>query len=184
MGAIIPFHKPDPQSFRELFQDRVPVYVRRLLAQGGPQEANWQAARTFTAILGPKGDEMQLVYEAGTKKHQEVASQREEMARHVAAMAFLPNGIRVFGLHIQVVDGNLSIESAIGVPGAFYPERDRNKAVSHYTPRDLIECLLDTALEPVMEDAIARSSYPRIQANARQGILINLARRIQQTREE
>lgn len=151
--------------------------------QGGPQEADWQVARTFTAILGPKGDELQLIYEAGTKKHQEVASNRDEMARHIAALAFLPNGIRTFGLYFQVIDGNLSIESAEGDAGAFHPLHTRNKTVSHYTPRELIEYLLDSALEPVMEDVIARSSYPRIQANARRGILINLARRIQ-TKEE
>lgn len=157
MGTIIPFHKSEPQSFRELLQSRVPVHVKRLIDQGGPKESDWQAARTFTAILGPHGDELQLIFEPGTKKHKEVAANRDEMAQHIAALAFLPNGIRAFGLHFQVIDGSLSTENAEGDAGKFHPLHTRNKTVSHYTPRDLIECLLDTALEPVMDDVIGRT---------------------------
>lgn len=160
MGTIIPFRAPeqrDPQSFRDLLQERVPVHVRRLLAQDGPQESDWQAARDFTGILGPQGDVMQFIFEAGTKKHKEVADRRDEMAAHLAAMAFLPNGIRTFGLHIQVVDGTLSMESVQGDAGAFLPLNGRKTTGSYYTPDCLIQCLLDSALEPVLDDAIRRA---------------------------
>lgn len=161
MGTIIPFReRRTPQSFRELLQERVPVHVRALLAQGGPQESDWQAARTFSGLLGPKGDEMQFVLEAGTKRHKEASDNRDEMARHIAAMAFLPGGIRAFGLHFQMIDGNLSIEDAGGDAGQFLHLNARKTTGSYYTPRDLIECLLDSALEPVMEDAIRRSKQP------------------------
>lgn len=160
MGTIIPFRSPekrDPQSFRDLLQERVPVHVRSLLAQGGPQESDWQAARAFTGILGPQGDEMQFIFEPGTKKHKEVADKRDVMARHLSAMAFLPNGIRAFGLHIQVIDGALSMDAADGDAGTFQPLNNRKTTGSYYTPDCLIQCLLDSALEPVMEDAIRRA---------------------------
>lgn len=154
MGTIIPFRKSSPQSFRELLQERVPVHVSRLLAQNGPQDQDWQAARAFTGILGPQGDEMQFIFESGTKKQQEVAGRHDEMAAHIAALAFLPNGIRAFGLHIQVVDGVLSMESAEGTTGEFQHLSGRKTTGSYYTPRELIECLLDSALDPVLEEAI------------------------------
>lgn len=163
MGTIIPFRSPEkrePQSFQELLQERVPVHVRRLLAQGGPQESDWQAAREFTGILGPQGDEMQFIFETGTKKQKEVADQRDEMAAHLAAMAFLPNGIRAFGLHIQVIDSILSMESADGDAGAFLPLNGRKKTGSYYTPDCLIQCLLDSALDPVLEEAIRGRRRP------------------------
>lgn len=163
MGTIIPFRQAeqhDPQSFRELLQERVPVHVRRLLAQGGPQESDWQAARDFTGILGPQGDKLQFIFETGTKKHKEVADKRDEMAAHLAAMAFLPNGIRTFGLHIQVVDGVLSMDAAEGDAGAFQSLNNRKTTGSYYTPDCLIQCLLDSALEPVLEEAIRGRKRP------------------------
>lgn len=161
MGTIIPFRKSerDPRSFRELLQERVPGHVRALLAQGGPQEADWRAANTFNGILGPKGDEMQFVLEPGTTRQKEASDNRDEMARHIAAMAFLPNGIRAFGLHFQVIGDKLSIENADGPAGEFLPLQGRKATGSYYTPRDLIDCLLDTALEPVLNEAI-RGNQP------------------------
>src|SRR5215469_4108357 len=132
MGTVIPFHKPDPQSFRELLQDRVPVHVRRLLAQGGPQEHDWEAAHSFTGILGPRGDDMQFIFEPGTKKQKEIAARRDEMAQHIAALAFLPNGIRAFGLHFQVIDGTLSIDHKDGPAGEFHNLHTRKSSGSYY----------------------------------------------------
>ena len=82
------------------------------------------------------------------------------MAAHFAAMAFLPNGIRAFGLHIQVIDGILSMESADGDAGAFHPLNSRKKTGSYYTPRELIECLLDSALDPVLDEAVRGRRRP------------------------
>lgn len=187
MGDIIPFRSAGahpPQSFRGLLEQRVPAYVNRLLIQGGPQAADYEQARAFTATIGPCGDDMQFLLEPGTKRQKEATSNLEDMARHVATLAFVPGGIRLFGLYMQVIDGNLSIEATEGTAGAFLHPSTRKTTGSYYTPRSLIDCLLDTALEPVMDEAIARSSHPRIQANARRGILINLARRIEQAKEE
>lgn len=158
MGTILPFRKHEPQSFRELLQEHVPAHVRRLLAQGGPQDTDWQAAQVYGGILGPHGDDLQFIFESGTKKHKEVAANRDEFCQHIAAMAFLPNGIRAFGLHIQVIDGNLSMENAEGDAGTFLQLNARKTTGSYYTPRELIECVLDSALEPVIDDVIRRSS--------------------------
>lgn len=187
MGTIIPFRKADtqrPRSFRELLERRVPVHVNRLLVQGGPQEMDYADAAAFTGILGPRGDNIQFIPEPGTKMQKEVETNHEELARHIATLAFFPNGIRAFGLHMQVIDGTLSIEQVNGPTGEFIHPSKRKSTGSYYTPRELIECLLDTALEPVMKEAIEHSNYPRLQATAQRGILINLARRIQQTTEE
>jgi len=155
MGTIIPFRRPEPQSFRELLEQRVPAHVNRLLSQGGPQEADYHAAAAFTGILGQRGDEMQFIgFEP--KKQQEVARSQDEFARHVAALAFLPNGIRLFGLHIQVIDGVLTMKPAEGVAGEFLHLSGRKTTGSYYTPRELIECLLDSALDPVLDEAIGR----------------------------
>lgn len=159
MGTIIPFRKTDtqpPRSFRELLEKRVPVHVNRLLAQGGPLPTDYTAASAFTGILGPRGDNIQFIPELGTKMQEEVERNHNELARHIATMAFIPNGIRLFGLHIQVIDGNLSMEHVDGIPGEFIHPSGRKTTGSYYTPRELIECLLDSALEPVMEDAIKR----------------------------
>jgi hypothetical protein len=187
MGTIIPFRQDDtqpPRSFRELLERRVPVHVHRLLAQGGPQAADYAALSAFAGILGPRGDNIQFLAVPGTKMHKEVETNHEELARSIATLAFFPNGIRVFGLHIQVLDDVLSIDHGDGTPGEFIHPSKRKSTGSYYTPRDLIECLLDTALEPVMDDVIARSRYPRIQTNARRGILINLAQRIHQMEDD
>lgn len=157
MGTIIPFRQPgtQPRSFRELLEQRVPIYVNRLLAQGGPCQTDYTAASAFSGILGSHGDDIQFIPEPGTKMQEEVETNHEELTRHIATLAFVPNGIRVFGLHIQVVDGALSIEHVDGTHGEFLHPSGRKTTGSYYTPRELIECLLDTALEPVMEEAIS-----------------------------
>jgi hypothetical protein len=158
MGDIIPFRKANahPQrSFRELLERRVPGYVARLLAQGGPGQADFMAASDFAKyILGPKGDEIQFLFEPGSKKQQEVDTNLDDMARHVAALAFIPNGMKLFGLHIQVIDGELSMEPVDGPAGEFMHLSGRKTTASYYTPRELIECLLDTTLDPVLDEAI------------------------------
>lgn len=162
MGNIIPFPGTGarPQSFRELLESRVPVYANRLLAQGGPQEADYEAARAFTGIIGPRGDDLQFLFEPGSKAQKEVAINLENMARHVATLAFVPGGIRLFGLHIQVADGAMSIDTVEGTAGAFLHLSGRKTTGSYYTPRPLIDCLLDSALEPVLDEAIRGRSRP------------------------
>lgn len=161
-GTIIPFPKTNtqPRSFRELLQERVPVYVNRLLAQGGPRQTDYTAASAFSGILGPRGDNIQFTPEPGTKMQAEVEHNHNELARHIATMAFFPNGIRVFGLHIQVIDGDLSIEHVDGPIGEFVHPSERKSTGIYYTPRELIDCLLDSALDPVMEEAIRGSHKP------------------------
>lgn len=158
MGTIIPFRKTDtqPHSFRELLEACVPVHVNRLLAQGGPQQKDYTAASAFTGILGPRGDNIQFIPEPGTKMQAEVEQNHNELARHIATLAFFPNGIRVFGLHIQVIEGELTIDHVDEPIGEFIHPSGRKTTGSYYTPRELIDCLLDSALEPVMEEAIRK----------------------------
>lgn len=155
MGTVIPFRKTEPpHSFRELLEQRVPIYVNRLLTQGGPQATDFTDASAFSGILGPRGDNIQFLPEPGTKMQAEVERNHDELARHIATLAFVPNGIRAFGLHIQVVDGVLSIDHVNGTDGTFIHPSERKSTGSYYTPRELIDCLLDSALEPVLEEAI------------------------------
>lgn len=163
MGEIIPFPQPNtsgPRSFRELLERRVPVYVNRLLIAGGPRKTDRETVQTFADILGPRGDEMQFAFEPGSKKQKEAEANHEALAQCVAIMAFIPNGIRAFGLHIQVIDGELSMEPVEGTAGEFLHPAGHKQTGSYYTPRELIECLLDSALEPVLDEAIRGRRRP------------------------
>lgn len=73
----------------------VPLLLAELRAQGGPGAADWDRARAFGRILGPRGD--LLLYRS--TKPGETARLANDLAHAIAVLAFVPGGVRVFGQH-------------------------------------------------------------------------------------
>ena len=79
----------------------VPLRIMELQRQGGPTEMDWRNAADFGQILAEKGDVLQFGY--GKRKPQagepSVADLFNRLAQALAVLAFIPGGVRVFGMH-------------------------------------------------------------------------------------
>ena len=84
----------------------VPLRIMVLQRQGGPTEMDWRNAVEFGSVLAEKGDILQFGYGKRQPREGEpsVADLFNQLARAVAVLAFVPGGVRLFGMHFTVGD--------------------------------------------------------------------------------
>lgn len=75
----------------------VMLRIADLKRLGGPNTADYEAARATADVLASKGDV--LMY--GSSKRGEVAAIFTEVAHAMAVMAFSPGGYTAFGIHFE-----------------------------------------------------------------------------------
>lgn len=73
----------------------VPFAILALQRRGGPDDADWQAARDFAWVLATDGD--QLLYNGN--KPGDTARLFGMLSAALATLAFAPGGVDLFGLH-------------------------------------------------------------------------------------
>ena len=74
----------------------VPFRIMEMREKGGPNAADFEAARNASGALGERGDV--LLY-GGPKRKGEVAELFNQLAHSIAVLAFCPGGVTVFGEH-------------------------------------------------------------------------------------
>lgn len=70
----------------------VPLRIAELQQRGGPDDADYNAAREFGSVLASQGDVLMYGGKPG-----EAAELANGMAQALAVMAFVPGGVSVFG---------------------------------------------------------------------------------------
>lgn len=73
----------------------VPLYIMELQQHGGPNDLQWEWARSFADELGAQGDILQF----GGARKGEAAIIFNRLAYAMAILSFLPGGIRFADLH-------------------------------------------------------------------------------------
>jgi hypothetical protein len=79
----------------DFLQMTVPLKIAEFQARGGPGDLDWERVRAFGPILAEKGD--QILY-----RDRETARLAGELVFVVAAMAFGPGGVKLFGHRWEV----------------------------------------------------------------------------------
>ena len=74
----------------------VPLEIRELQQQGGPDEDQLTAASKLSHFIAEKGDAFQF----GGKKG-EASTYAARLTEALAIMAFIPGGVTAFGLHFE-----------------------------------------------------------------------------------
>lgn len=81
------------ESILPLMMDAaVPLRIAELQRRGGPDAADFNAAREFGSVLASRGDVLMYGGKPG-----EAAELANGMAQALAVMAFVPGGVSVFG---------------------------------------------------------------------------------------
>lgn len=93
----------------------VPLYIAALSDQGGPFDADIEAARAFGPELAARGDLMLYGGKPG-----EAAELAGGMARAIAVLAFCPGGVTVFGRTWAAGALNDTAEHDAEVRGMYY----------------------------------------------------------------
>lgn len=119
-GSMIPprasaSHPHDEmQSFHVLptaLSAAVPLYILELYERGGPEPEAFSAASAFGAVLAERGDRLLFRSELPG----ETAELFNRLARTLAVLAFLPDGITLFGEHF---DAAVLLTAVIGPAAA------------------------------------------------------------------
>lgn len=81
----------------------VPLWILRMQKVGGPTEAEFADAAAFGQVLAEKGDVLMYGYKdrktpAGQPS---VADLFNRLAKSLAVLAFVPGGVRAFGMHFD-----------------------------------------------------------------------------------
>lgn len=106
----IPYH-----PIQTMLDAAVPLYIAELSSQGGPSDADLETARAFGRTLAERGDV--LLYGG---KPGDAGDLANSCAKSIAALAFCPGGVTVFGRHW---------EADLSLPAVYY------------TPRRIIEII-------------------------------------------
>lgn len=74
----------------------VPLYILEIKEKGGPDEADYKAAREASNALGERGD---VLLFGGSKHKGEIAELFNSLAHAIAVLAFCPGGVTIFREH-------------------------------------------------------------------------------------
>jgi hypothetical protein len=75
----------------------VPFLIWELKAQGGPTEQDYERVRDYATIFGAQGD--QLLFQSKTRG--QTADLMNKLVEAMAVMAFVPGGVKAFGLYFN-----------------------------------------------------------------------------------
>ena len=88
------------ELLRSTLEATVPFRILELQQQGGPLARDWQETRDFAETLATEGD---AVLFKGHKRG-DTARVMKGLIRALAVMAFVPGGVRAWGLHFDALE--------------------------------------------------------------------------------
>jgi hypothetical protein len=105
--------KSNEELLRSFLEIAVPMEIERLKREGGLSEERITQLQTYGEDLAAHGDD--LLYRS--KKKGESATRFRQFVEMVAAGAFAPGGITIFGLHFEVEHMDLERHKPVGPGG-------------------------------------------------------------------
>lgn len=152
---------PAPHSLQEVLLEQIPPLITQFQQRGGPTDEDIESARVFSSTLASCGDALLFPLDAFNDR-EKAAELQQALCQHVATAAFCPGGISLFGLRIRACLESVTVEHLEHACCGVFPvdaKGERKTTASYYTPMDLITapmCLLDTALDPLIDEACAQ----------------------------
>jgi len=77
----------------------VPLHILRFVERGGPSNADFQTAQSWSDICASRGDNLLFP----SKKRGETAELFNGLAHAIAVLSFLPGGVETFGFHFETI---------------------------------------------------------------------------------
>ena len=90
---------------KDLMSVAVFLTIEQIRRRGGPSEEDMKKAQETSAILGEHGD----ILSCGGGKKGEIADLFNEVAHAISVLAFVPGGIRIFGMTFDAAEQLKSI---------------------------------------------------------------------------